>query len=430
MQKLLLGVLICVMSGLSTFSCQAQQIVPQPLDSGELITPVNAQPLSIDAASRRRGIVTSAPAKNLIIFSCSGLSGASAAFYDINMQRQRDAMPWQGFQLVHPAWTTPGKPGRFNMIKAFSQFGKRISLISDKDFTTPGFIYGFANKQPTDLSMFNVALTFSDHESLEERREIVRSASGDSKSAGFDFASLGGFFRNTPSRYTGCYYTSAAILPGSRSRNEPWIPELVSSLVGRMATIPEGFCLVVNYSGVSESRSLGQFCRMLEHLRYQEIILRQLETFVASRKDTLLLVVDEPENGIWQTGEEFMVDDFVADLRKIPLLIKDMADNFVDVESKVQHYFPRISLSEAELAKAVAEQNVNKFIAAIELAVSKKHQIKFVTQGSFGFNSGLTILAQGLNADVFFGISSFPVFFKRLAVAVGLEATVEQSGRE
>ncbi len=425
MQKLLLGLLICFLSGLITVPCLAQQIVPQTPESGELITPVNAQPLSLETVTRRRGIVTDGPAKNLIIFSCSGLSGASAAFFDAHAQRKRDAVQWQGFQLVYPTWTAAGKPGRLNIIKNFSNLGKRLGLVSDKDFAVPSFIHGLAKRQTADLSLFNVALTFSGFESTQARGELIAKSSGNGSSTGLDFASLENFFRENSLRFIGCFYSPATMMPGSRPRTEPWVPELVSSLLGRLSLAQEGFCLVVNYSGVSDARNNGQFCRMLEHMRFQETILRQLGTFVAGRKDTLLLVVDEPENGVWKMGNDFLVDAFIADLSKVPAVVKEMADNPGSVGKMLGQHFPEINIADTELAAAIAGKDANQLITAIEHAVSRKHQIEFISSTDSGFNSGLTVLAQGLNADVFFGISSFPVFFKRLAVATGLDVGEE-----
>lgn len=425
MQKLLLGLLICFLSGFTTFSCLAQQIVPHTPESGELITPVNAQPLSLETVTRRRGIVTDGPAKNLIIFSCSGLSGASAAFFDAHAQRKRDAVQWQGFQLVYPTWTATGKPGRLNLVKSFSNLGKRLGLVSDKDFTIPSFIHGFSKMQTADLGLFNVALTFSGFASAQARSELIAKSAGNGSLTGLDFASLENFFREKSVRFIGCFYSPATMMPGSRPRTEPWVPELVSSLIGRLSLSPEGFCLVVNYSGVSDARNNGQFCRMLEHLRYQETILRQLGTFVASRKDTLLLVVDEPENGVWKMGEDFLVDAFVVDLSKVPAVVKEVAENSGSAEKILRQHFPEIDFADAELAAALAGKDANQLITAVEHAVSRKHQIEFVPSTDSGFNSGLTVLAQGLNADVFFGISSFPVFFKRLAVATGLDVGEE-----
>lgn len=426
MHKLLLGLLIVILSGLNSYTCLAQQIIPQTPESGELITPVNAQPLSLETVTRRRGILTNGAARNVIIFSCSGMSGASAAIFDVHGQRKRDAVQWQGFQLVFPAWAAPGKTGKLDIVKALNQFGKRIAMVSDHNFAVPGFIHGFSGKKAAELSGYNVALSFSDLESAAERSELIVKSSGDGNSAGLDSAALETFFRENSARFTGCFYAPATMMPGSRSRNEPWVPELVSSLVGRMAIAPEGFCLVVNYSGASEARNRGHFCRMLEHLRYQEVILKQLETFVAGRKDTLLLVVDEPENGFWKLGEAFVIDAFVEDLRKIPTAVKDAAENFAEAEKRLLEHFPAIGVAGSAIAAAIVEKDLGRLITELEKAVSEKHQIEFIAAPESAFNSGLTVLAQGLNADVFFGISSFPVFFKRLAVATGIESGEEQ----
>ncbi len=420
MPRLITGLWILILSGLFATCSFAQQIVPQSPESGDLITPVNAQPLSIEAVSRRRGILTDGPSKNLIIFSCSGMSGASAAFFEAVSPRRRDPVIWQGFQLVFPTWTVTGRHGKYHFIKALNQQGKRVSLISDNDFAVAGFLHGFSKMQTADLSMFGVALSYSGVASATGRQELIAAASGNGAPSGVDITALEQFFREKKQRFIGCFPTPTDTRLETRNRKTPWIPELVSSLLSRISLAPEGFCLVINYSGVSQARNQGHFFRMLEHMRCQDSILQQLGTFVAGRKDTLLLVVDEPENGVWRMGESFRIDAFAEDLEKIPAATREALANPQEAQNIFRRTFPDL-----ELPGELSADLESSLLPAAEKWISSRHGLSFAVDNEPGFNSGLTVLAQGNNAEVFFGISSFAEFFRRLSVAMGMPAIQE-----
>ncbi len=414
----LLTILMILCFSFTAHSQQGQQIFSAPADSGDLITPVNVKPLSIDAVSRRRGIVTSEPARNLIVFSCSGFSGASAAFLEKFSRRRRDPAQWQGFQLVFPPWVSGVSPEDVNIVRSLTEQGKRVGLISDVDFMAPPFVYGYSKPQTARLEDFHLALTFSSEKSKDKRAEAFLAPALAGMPVAYDFAGLEEFFRNKTNRFFGSFYSSANSLPMMKKREEPWMPELVSSLVGRMALYPEGFCLIINYSGVSEARKNMQFCRMLEHMKVQESILQQLSAFVNGRKDTLLLVVDEPENGMWQVKSTFSLESFVDDLSKINEAA-DFCLKAVEDRKGTLAEIINVEIAKEELEKAVAKGDRAAIFTMLEEAVNQKHEISFVSSGDSGFNAGLTVLAQGCNADVFFGIGSFSQFFSRIKAAFG-----------
>lgn len=395
--------------------CWGQQIIGQPVESGDLITPVNAMPLSIEDVARRRGIVLEKPAKNLVIFSCSGLSGTSAAIFDAVTQRRRDHVQWHGFQLVFPASLSGVKASDVDMVKAMMLRGNRLGLVSDNDFLIPGFVHGSGRNRGADLRQFNVALSFSNEKSVDARKAVLTGLNVAETPVAYDFKALEDLFRAKTSRFMACFYSPVSLMPAARQKDEPWMPELVSSLAGRLSLSQEGFCLIVHCGGVSDSRNRGQFSRMIEHMKLQETILRQLSVFAGGRNDTLLIVADEPENGYWKMSEEFNLDVFAGDLRKISSVVFETGSNSDKSENIIKRHFPEF----AGINQNAGNQSESELVAVLEQKIAEKHQISFVSAENSGFNSGITVLAQGPNSEVFFGISSFSEFYRRLAAAAG-----------
>lgn len=421
MPRFYAGSLVIIFLILFLNPCWSQSGIGQPVESGDLITPVNAVPLSIEDVSRRRGIVTGTPARNLIIFSCSGLSGVSAAVFDACAQRRRDHLQWQGFQLVYPARSAVKKAVSMDIIKAMSLKGKQLGLVSDNDFSVSGLVYGLGITSEANLQQFNIALSFSDHQSDQDRKGIIDRAKGGEVAAALDFKSLEAFFRDKTSRFAGSFYSPVFRQPLNKHRSDPWMPELVSSLAGRLVMRPEGFCLVINYSGVADARRHGQFSRMIEHMKFQEVIMQQLSVFAAGRTDTLFIVADEPENGYWKMDEAFNMEGFAGDLRLIPDISAEILKSPANAGSAMRQLNPGIE----DGLQGWDGKNEADLIARLDKIVAEKHNIEFVSADKNGFNSGLTILAKGPNSQIFFGISSFAEFYRRLAGAAGVGETSE-----
>lgn len=412
MRRRILGLLV-----LSTlFLClraSGQQISPDKPSDSELITPVNAQPLSIETVTRRRGLMVDTPAKNIIIFTTTGFSGASAAFGDACTGRKRDDLRWQGIQQIYPIWADPHKSGSNNLIRALSRIGKKLGLVSDFDFYLSGLVEGNEASATAELSNFSVALSFSDQQDSEKRATILEKA-GSENHAALDYAGLEKLFTRKSQHIIGCFAMPV--------EGQPGFAELVSSVVSRMALAPEGFCLVVNFSETGRARDAGKFTRMVECLKIRESVLQQLETFVAGRKDTLMLVIDEPENGSWKAGEAFSTDAFISSLRKIPAAVKEIVAGGSDPEKILNTHFSGTSFDISAVNELAASGQAEKLTTLIEAAVSVNNQLQFTACSGNNATTGHTVLAQGLNADLFFGISSFSEFYKRLELAIGLNA--------
>lgn len=395
----------------------AQQLDPVKPDSNELITPVNAQPLSIETMARRRGLVVDAPARNLIIFCTSGFTGASAAFRDAYTSSGRDAIRWQGFQLIFPAWADRQKGTRNSLIQAISQFGKHLAMVSDHNFILPGMMQGIDELKMPDLSAFSMAVSFSEKPEVAERAQLMQNT-GTASQTTTDLTGLERLFTSRSPRITAC-------LPQSDSA-KPGFAEIVSAIVSRSAMAPEGFCAIVNLSAVARHRKANNFSRMLESMRLRESLLKQLETFTSGRKDTLLIVIDEPENGHWKVGEQFAAADFVDALKKLPGLYAGLETPNANIEDVLKSFGSEYEFPVNEIGEAVSAGRHDQAHNLIEQAVNRRFDLSFSHFDYEGGCSGQTVLAQGQNADLFFGISSFPEFFRRLSLAIGLEASAKQ----
>ncbi|HQB84335.1 MAG TPA: hypothetical protein PLR50_12610, partial [Candidatus Rifleibacterium sp.] len=154
-----------------------------------------------------------------------------------------------------------------------------------------------------------------------------------------------------------------------------------------------------------------------------ENVLKQLETFVAGRKDTLLLVLDEPERGYWQVGNTFSPAAFVDALKKLRAIMPELGKTGADVKKLLTENFSDFELPVEEIVTTAQTGNNGKVIDLVEEAVSRRFAITFTPFPAEGTCAGYTILAQGQNADLFFGISSFPEFFRRIELALGLNSS-------
>ena len=391
-----------------------ESLTPVTPDGSDLITPLNAQPLSIEAMARRRGLLVDTPARNLIVFCTSGFTGASAAFRDA--ASRREAYPWQGFQLILPAWADPSATSRKNIIQAMSKIGKKLAMISDDDFNLPEILSGSNAHQGSELPAFAMALAFSARTNAAERAALLAEA-GKGLQGATDLAGLENLFSRKSQKIMAC-------LPLEENRR-PGFSELVSAAVSRMAVAPEGFAAFINFSAISRHRIAGHFAGMLASMRIREQVLTQLETFTAGRKDTLLLIIDEPERGYWKTDPQFLAPDFSAALRKLPLMHAELASPTAGFEAMLKEYCPEGSPEITAIRETLSKGEREKAYDLIQEAVNRKFGVSFTSFAEAGNDTGHTILAQGQNADLFFGISSFREFFRRLGLALGLEASAK-----
>jgi len=407
----LAALLLTIFCNLTAWS--QESLTPVTLDGSDLITPLNAQPLSIETIARRRGLLVDTPAKNLIVFCTSGFTGASAAFRDATSRRE--AYPWQGFQLILPAWADySSKPGsKNNIIQAMSRIGKKLAMISDDEFNLPEILSGNHTPQVSELPAFAMALAFSARTNASERAALLAEA-GKGLQGATDLAGLENLFSKKSQKIMAC-------LPLEENRR-PGFSELVSTAVSRMALAPEGFAVFINLSTVARHRDAGHFAGMLAGMRIREQVLTQLETFTAGRKDTLLLIIDEPEKGYWKTDPKFQAPDFSAVLKKLPLISAELASPTADFEALLKEYCPEGSPEIAAIREALSKGDREKAYNLIQETVNRKFGVSFNSFAEAGNSSGHTILAQGQNADLFFGISSFNEFFRRIGLALGLEA--------
>ena len=410
----ILSALLLVFTLFLVLPAAGQQLNPPPPESSELITPVNASPLSIETVARRRGLLVETPARNLIIFCTSGFAGASASFREAFTSTRGDGTRWHGFQLVFPAWADRQKGTRNSLTGSMSRVGRRLGLVSDNDFRVPGVLDGSDNYFAPDLEGFSLAISLSDKTNAAERAELVKAAT-QSQSTAVDFNGLEKLFTGKSPKIVACLHNDPAAKPG--------FPELVSATLSRISLAPEGFCTVVNLSAVAENRRKNQFMGMLDAMRVRENVLKQLESFVIGRKDTLLLVLDEPERGYWQTGDTFSPTAFVDALKKLRVVTPELIKGDADVKKLLAENFADFELPVDEIAATAKTGNVSKVAELIEEAVNRRFAITFTPFPAEGTCAGYTILAQGQNADLFFGISSFPEFFRRIEVALGLNSS-------
>mgnify|MGYP000901778748 CR=1 FL=1 len=399
----------------------AQQIMPVPVDSTDLITPVNAQPLPIESVARRRGLLLGEPSRNLIIFSSTGITGASAALYEAWVPRRRIHSQWQGLETVYPSMTRPSKGSSESLLQMFSRMGRRLGLISDENFILPGFIQAESTQQAVDLSNYHLALSFSDRKETEERAYLITSSSGSGLPSALTFAELERLFTSKSARIAGCFYGPVRSSARTAVR-EPGLAELVSSAVSRLAVAPEGFFLTVNYRSVAAARNKNLFWQMLEHKKIQDNILQQLVAFVHGRKDTLLLVVDEPESGSWSIGPNFDPVAFVNDLKKTPEVMQALSEKPADTAALLGRYFEGVSFPVDEILQALNAGNADKAQTLIELGLNRFHQVSFASHVTELANSGMTIFSLGRNAEMFFGLSSFEDFHRRLLSCIRMPA--------
>lgn len=410
----ILSALLLVFTLFLVLPAAGQQLNPPPPESSELITPVNASPLSIETVARRRGLLVEAPARNLIVFCTSGFSGASASFREAFTSARGDGIRWQGFQLVFPAWADRQKGARNSLIGSMSQVGRRLGLVSDSDFRVPGVLDGTDNYFAPDLEGFSLAISLSNKTEAAARTELLKAAA-QSQSTAVDFNGLEKLFTNKSPKIIACLHNDPAAKPG--------FPELVSAALSRISLAPEGFCTLVNLSAVAENRQRNQFMGMLDAMRVRENVLKQLETFVAGRKDTLLLVLDEPERGYWQAGGTFSPAAFIEALKKLRAVMPELLKSGADVKKILSENFADFELPIDEIATTAQTGNAEKVAGLIEEAVNRKFAITFTPFPAEGTCAGYTILAQGQNSDLFFGISSFPEFFRRIELALGLNTS-------
>lgn len=410
----ILSALLLVFTLFLVLPAAGQQLNPPPPESSELITPVNASPLSIETVARRRGLLVDTPARNLIIFCTSGFSGASASFREAFTSTRGDGIRWQGFQLVFPAWADRQKGTHNSLLGSMSQVGRRLGLVSDNDFRVPGVLDGADNYFAPDLEVFSLAIALSDKTEAAARTELVKAAT-QNQSTAVDLNGLEKLFTSKSPKIVACLHNDPAAKPG--------FPELVSAALSRISLAPEGFCTMVNLSAVAENRQKNQFVGMLDAMRVRENILKQLESFVAGRKDTLLLVLDEPERGYWQAGGNFSPAAFVDALKKLRKVMPELVKSGADVKKLLAENFADFEMPSDEIVTAAQTGNTERVVGLIEEAVNRKFAITFTPFPAEGTCAGYTILAQGQNADLFFGISSFPEFFRRIELALGLNTS-------
>ncbi len=389
----------------------AQKLSPMTPVESDLITPVNAQPLSIETVSKRRGISVDSPARNLIIFSTSGFTGASAAFRDAFTNSYRDTIRWQGFQLIFPVWADRHKSARNSIISTMTHIGKKLAMVSDEDFLLPGILDGANHARMPDLTSFSVAISLSDKMTTPERVELMKDVNA-GQTAATDLPTLEKVFTSRAPVITACLPNSQVIRPG--------FAELVSAVVNRTSLAPEGFCALINLSSIAKHRENNNFIQMLASMRIRETVLKQLETLIANRKDTLLLIIDEPERGYWQAGENFAAEDFINALKKIAAMQPSLESPECNVSKLLDENFPGLNFPVDEISKTVKNREPGKALDLIEKTINKNFAVNFTSFQPQGTYAGYTVLAQGQNADLFFGISSFPEFFRRLGLAMGV----------
>ncbi|EKD82394.1 MAG: hypothetical protein ACD_39C01326G0001 [uncultured bacterium] len=420
MRYFLTGVLLVIAVFLSG-TASAQQFMPEPVESTDLITPVNAQPLSIESVARRRGLLLGEPSRNLIIFSSTGITGASAALYEACVPRRRIHSQWQGLETVYPSMTRSGKGSSGSLLQIFSSMGRRLGLVTDDDFLLPGFIQSASDQQTVDLGNYHLALSFSGQKDAQERTRIINAASGSGLPSALTFTDLERLFTQKSQRIVGCFYGPVKSTEKTASR-EPGFAELVSSAVSRLSVAREGFFLTVNYRAVAAARNQNNFWQMLEHKKIQDNVLQQLVTFVHGRKDTLLLVIDEPESGSWSVGKNFDPTAFVADLKKIPDVMPALADKPADAAAILGKFYAGVTFPVDEMLVALNAGDVETAASMIERGLNAAHQVSFTSHVTELANAGMTVFSLGQNAEMFFGLSSFEDFHRRLLSCIKLAA--------
>jgi hypothetical protein len=159
---------------------------------------------------------------------------------------------------------------------------------------------------------------------------------------------------------------------------------------------------------------------MLEHKKIQDNILQQLVTFVHGRKDTLLLVVDEPESGSWSIGRNFDPVAFVNDLKKIPDVMRVLSEKPADTAVVLGRHFVGVSFPVDAILVALNAGDAEKAENLIEQGINRAHQVSFTSHVTELANAGMTIFSLGRNAEMFFGLSSFEDFHRRLLSCVSM----------
>jgi len=236
-----------------------------------------------------------------------------------------------------------------------------------------------------------------------------------------NFKELEGLFTRKSNRVAGCFYGPVRS-ESSHSQREPGFAELVSSALSRLSVAPEGFFLAVNYRSVATARNENFFGQMLEHKKIQDNILQQLVTFVHGRKDTLLLVIDEPESGSWSIGKNFSPAAFVADLKKIPAVMSDLMEKPADAAAILGRYYDGISFPVDDLLAALSEKDSEKARRLLEHSLNRAHTVRFTSHLTELANAGMTVFSLGKNAEMFLGLSSFEDFYRRLLSCVKISA--------
>ena len=417
--RLILTGIFLVVAVFFSGAASAQMPLPEPVENSDLITPVNAQPVSIESVARRRGLLLGEPSRNLIIFTSTGITGASAALYETCVPRRRIHSQWQGLETVYPSMTRSDKSRSESLLQLFTGMGRRLGLVADDNFLLPGFIQDQSDQQTVDLANFHLALSFSGHKDAEKRAAVINSISGSSLPSALTFQELERLFTQKSPRIVGCFYGPVKST-GKTAGREPGFAELVSSSVSRLSVAREGFFLTVNYRSVAEARNKNHFWQMLEHKKIQDNVLQQLVTFVHGRRDTLLLVVDEPEAGSWSIGKNFDPVAFVADLKKIPDAMSALAVKPADAAAILGKFYNGIVFPVDEMLVALNAGNAETAGALIEQGLNRAHQVSFTSHVSELANAGMTIFTLGRNAEMFFGLSSFEDFYRRLLSCVRL----------
>lgn len=423
--KFLLLFLCLIISSAALCEDSQTASVTNPRVSSELITPVNLQPLSIETVAAQRGIISATPARNVVVFSGSAFTGGTAALFSAIRSRRQKKMLVDGCQIVGPVWASMASAGHKNIVDYFSRIGKRMGLVSDKDFEISGFVQGKSAATVADVEKFFMAISFSDKRLQGQREEVVKSAYGDPSMAAYSLSALEKKFSGQTQRIVGCFNHKQELEAAAKHR-QARMPELVSMALSRLSVHPEGFALFVEFDEVATARAARDYCRMFTAMETQQQILNQIDSFLSGRSDTLLLIIDAPKAGSWRVAEDFVLKGWSDDYCKATTVITEIQKTDDSPEKLIQQHFGTIELEAAAFKKLLASGDTHGATCMIRSAITTKWGLDYNADKKRGEPSSFIVMARGHNSAIFNGISSFDDFYQRLLAAAGFRAKLSE----
>jgi len=480
MKKIIIFILIAIIVIAIPVNAQKPHgIDSTPLNPGELITPVNIEPVSIDEALKKRISNIGKPAKNVIFIIADGMNSAAITLARaVLVGRQNlleiDRFPVTGRVIGYAedaqvndsasagsAFATGKEQGlkrisvdsRGNPQQTIFELAKnrglKVGLVSDTMMTnaTPAAFSAHVENRDEGEKIAEQMIKNGFDLLLSGGRDyfIPKEAGGkqakgknlleEAAKTGYQIAGTGDELKRIAASGSGKLLGLFApgYLPFSFEdplHAIPSISELAAAAISFLSKEDKGFLLMIELGDIDPALHGHDCSELVYQMKELEKVIKIANDFLKTRSDTLLVLVSDHGTGGMSITENFNADIFRKCATSTIFLARQLGDKPITAESvktKLTSTFPSLTFTQGEIDSLCSAATPSELEMRLGSIVYGKLGLYFLdsdlipsmptTRGHTG--EDLFIHAKGCHQGIFGGVLRNWEVGRRIASALG-----------